>query len=481
MKKNQPTFINGARLRVPALVLGSALLLVACGKNDPAAAGPQGAGAPPPTVGVVVVQPGSQPVLTELPGRLEAFRIAQVRARATGVVQRRLFTEGGWVNAGQPLFQIDSAPYQAALQSARASLARAQASLGQTSAQARRFAPLAAANAISKQEYDNALAAEKASRAEVQAAQAAVRTANINLGYARVTAPISGRIGKALVTEGAMVSATEGTQLAVIQQTNPMVVNFTQSASELLKLRTAAGATGVGANPEVNVLLEDGSVYAHRARLLFTDVTVDQATGQVNLRAEVPNPEGLLLPGLYVRVQIEQARMDNVMLLPQQAVTRGNAGDTVLVVKPDGSFGPRPVKVGPAQGSQWIILSGLQPGEQVIVDGVMKLRPGMQKVKAVPWQAPGAAAPAGAASAPAGTASGVASWPGTTTVALMLTPSILGRSPNAPADTWAFCSRMALATSAVPRLKPCSLAGSTQMRMARSAPNSCAWPMPGRR
>ena len=400
MKKKRPTFLHGARLGVPALVLGTALALAACGKKDPAAPGAQGAGAPPPpSVGVVVVQPDNLPVLTELPGRLEASRIAQVRARATGVVQRRLFTEGGWVNAGQPLFQIDSAPYQAALQSARASLARAQALLGQTSAQARRFAPLAAANAISKQEYDNALAAEKASRAEVLAAQAAVRTANINLGYARVTAPISGRIGKALVTEGAMVSANEGTQLAVIQQTNPMVVNFTQSASELLKLRTAAGATGVGSNPEVNVLLEDGSVYAHRARLLFTDVTVDQATGQVNLRAEVPNPDGMLLPGLYVRVQIEQARMDNVILLPQQAVTRGNAGDTVLVVKQDGSFGPRPVKLGPAQGSQWIVLSGLQPGEQVIVDGVMKLRPGMQKVKAVPWQ--GAATPAAGTSAPA--------------------------------------------------------------------------------
>lgn len=413
-------FLTGARVRVPALVLASALMVAACGdKTGAAAPGQPGAAAPPPVVGVVVVQPGNLPVLTELPGRLEASRIAQVRARATGVVQRRLFAEGGWVNAGQPLFQIDSAPYQASLQSARASLARAQASLGQTSAQARRFAPLAAANAISKQEYDNALAAEKASRAEVQAAQAAVRTASINLGYARVTAPISGRIGKALVTEGAMVSANEGTQLAVIQQTNPMVVNFTQSASDLLKLRKAAGA-GVGANPEVNVLLEDGSVYAHRARLLFTDVTVDQATGQVNLRAQVPNPEGLLMPGLYVRVQIEQARMDNVILLPQQAVTRGSSGDTVLVVKPDGSFGPRPVKVGPAQGSQWIILSGLQPGEQVIVDGVMKLRPGMPKVKAVPWQAPAAgasaaasaavpassvAAPASAAAAPASAAS----------------------------------------------------------------------------
>ena len=167
MKKKRPTFLQGARLGVPALVLGTALALAACGKKDPAAPGAQGAGAPPPpSVGVVVVQPGNLPVLTELPGRLEASRIAQVRARATGVVQRRLFTEGGWVNAGQPLFQIDSAPYQAALQSARASLARAQASLGQTSAQARRFAPLAAANAISKQEYDNALAAEKASRAE---------------------------------------------------------------------------------------------------------------------------------------------------------------------------------------------------------------------------------------------------------------------------------------------------------------------------
>ena len=382
-----------------------AALLAACGdKQQPAAGGAGGGAPPPPEVAVVTVQPGTVNLSTELPGRLEPSRVAQVRARATGILTKRVFTEGSDVRAGQVLYQIDSAPYQATQQSAQAQLAQAQAQMANASAMVTRYRPLVAANAVSKQEFDAAVAAEKAAQAQVAAARAAVRTADISLGYATVTAPISGRIGRSLVTEGALVSATEGTQLATIQQINPLYLNITQSAAEVLKLREAlqAGkltrASGAEA-ARVQVLLENGQVYGQPARLLFTDLSVDPTTGQVNLRAEVPNPGGLLMPGMYVRARVEQAEIANAILLPQQAVTRGNAGDTVLVVKQDGSFGPRPVKLGPAQGSQWIVLSGLQPGEQVIVDGVMKLRPGMQKVKAVPWQ--GAATPAAGTSAPA--------------------------------------------------------------------------------
>lgn len=375
------------------VVLAVVAALAACGKSQAPAQG-AGGGMPPPEVGVVTVQPGDVGLITELPGRLEASRVAQVRARAAGILQERLFREGSDVKAGQRLFRIDPAPYQATLQSAQATLARAEANLTQAKALAERYAPLVKENAISQQEYANAQAAQKQAEADVAAGRAAVRTAQINLGYADVTAPIAGRIGRALVTEGALVGQGEATQLAVIQQVNPMYVNFTQSASEVYRLRRAFEAGQLkGGNRDsarVRVVLEDGSSYARDGRLLFSDLTVDSTTGQVTLRAEIPNPEGQLLPGLYVRVRLEQATASNAVLLPQQAVTRSAQGDSVLVVDAEGKVAPRPVKLGGEQNAQWVVLEGLKAGEQVVVDGFQKMRPGAP-VKPVPWTPPGGA------------------------------------------------------------------------------------------
>lgn len=395
-----------ARLWRGLSVLALAAVLAACGESAPPQAVAPGGGMPAPEVGVVTVAPGDVGLTTELPGRLEASRVAQVRARAAGILQERLFREGSDVKAGQPLFRIDPAPYSAALQSAQASLARSQANLTQATALAERYAPLVKENAISQQEYASAVAAQKQAEADVAAGKAAVQTANINLGYARVTAPISGRIGRALVTEGALVGQGEATQLAVIQQINPMYVNFTQSAAEVFKLRKAMDngqLKGAGSQAAaVQVVLEDGTVYEQPGRLLFADLTVDSATGQVTLRAEVPNPKGTLLPGLYVRVRLEQAKAGNAITLPQQAVTRSAQGDTVSVVGADGKISPRQVKVGGQQNGQWVILDGVKAGEQIMVDGFQKLQmmPPGTPVKAVPWQAPGSA-PAAPAAAPA--------------------------------------------------------------------------------
>ena len=412
--------LHGRRAVVLATAMLAAAALVACGaKNEASSAGGAGDGgadkAPPPEVGVITAQPGSVGLTTELPGRLEASRVAQVRARATGILNKRVFAEGTDVRAGQVLYQIDSAPYQASAQSAQAQLAQAQAQLANTSAVVTRYKPLVAANAVSKQEYDAAVAAEKAAQAQVAVARAAVRTAGISLGYATVTAPISGRIGRSLVTEGALVSATESTQLATIQQINPLYVNFTQSATDALRLRRAMEAgtlKSAGANAaSVRIVLEDGTEYAERAKLLFSDLTVDEATGQVTLRAEVPNPRGDLLPGLYVRIRTEQAQISNAIAVPQQAVTRTDAGDTLTVVGEGGKLEKRQVKVTAGQNNRWIVTEGLKAGEQVMVDGFQKLQmmPPGTPVKAVPWShSDGGAAPAGAAasgaSAPASAA-----------------------------------------------------------------------------
>jgi membrane fusion protein (multidrug efflux system) len=388
--------------------VSAALLLSACGKSA-ADASPAGAARPAPEVGVVTVQPGDVGLLTELPGRLEASRVAQVRARAAGIVQKRAFREGSDVKVGQQLFVIDAAPYAAALQSAQAALARSEANLTQAAALATRYQPLVAANAVSQQEYANAVAAHKQAEADVAVSKAAVQTAQINLNYANVTAPISGRIGRALVTEGALVGQGEATQLAVIQQINPMYVNFTQSAAEVMKLRRAmqdnqlqrAGGSDAAS---VRVVLEDGSEYSLPGKLLFSDLTVDASTGQITLRAEVPNPKGDLLPGLYVRVRLEQAQLSNAITLPQQAVTRTQQGDKITVVDADGKLHQRTVKIGAARNNQWVVLDGLKAGEQVMVDGFQKLQmmPPGTPVKAVPWQAPGsAAAPSAAAPAAA--------------------------------------------------------------------------------
>lgn len=398
-----------------ALALAATVLFAACGKKDEGApAGPGAAASGPPRaeVGVIVVQPRSVGLVTELPGRLEASRVAQVRARAAGILEKRLFTEGTDVKAGQALFRIDSAPAQAVVASAEASLARAQASLTQATAQAERYKPLLEANAISKQDYVNAVAAQKTAEADVAAARALVRSGQITLGYAAVTAPISGRIGRALVTEGALVGQGEATPLALVQQINPMYVNFTQSTTDVLRLRRAvesgtfrrAGAADAG---EVRIVLEDGSEYGAPGKLLFSDLSVDPTSGQITLRAEVPNPKGFLLPGMYVRVRLEQAEAPSGIVLPQQAVLRGSTGDSVRVVGADGKVAARPVKVGSAQGGGWIILDGLQPGETVMVDGFQKLR-GNAPVKAVPWQPPASAARAAAPVASAAAASAAA-------------------------------------------------------------------------
>jgi len=397
----------------PLVVLVLALL-AGCGAKDEAkrAAPPGGAMPPPPAVGVVAVAPQVVALQTELPGRVEPVRVAQVRARVNGVVLKRQFVEGSEVRAGQPLFLIDPAPYQAALDTAKAQLARAQASLAQTTATAERYRPLAAANAISQQDNVNALAAQKTAEADVAAGRAAVQAAAINLGYAQVTAPIAGRIGRALVTEGALVSAAEATQLALIQQTSTVYVNFTQSSGELLRLRRAMAAKQLrragGDAVAVRVVLDDGSELPRPGKLLFSDVSVDASSGQVTLRAEVPNAEGLLLPGQYVRVRLSQAELPAGFLLPQQAVTRSAQGDTVLVVGEGNKPAPRLVTVSSSQNGQWIVTDGLKAGDRVIVDGFQKLAmiPPGAPVSPVPWQPPGSA-PAGSA-APASAAASAA-------------------------------------------------------------------------
>lgn len=417
----KPVVKRTARSQTPAWVLSSlfAVALVACGGGGAGSGPTSGAAgtakAPTVQVGVVTATPGDVGLVTQLPGRIEALRTAQIRARSTGILQERLFREGSDVKAGQVLFKIDAAPYEAALASARAQLARAQASEAQASAQLERFRPLAAANAVSQQDFVNAQAAQKTAQADVAAGQAAVRQAEINLGYTRVTSPIAGRIGRALVTEGALVGQAEATPLALVQQINPVYVNFTQSATEVLQLRRALQsgqlrrAQGQDA-ASVRVILADGSEYPLLGKLLFSDLSVDASTGQITLRAEVPNPQGDLLPGLYVRVQLEQAQAADVITLPQQAVTRTQQGDMVNVVDKDGKVTPRKIKVSLAQGNRWLVQEGLQAGEQVMVDGFQKLMmlPPGTPVQTVPWQPP-SAAPVTAASAAASPAAPAAS------------------------------------------------------------------------
>jgi membrane fusion protein (multidrug efflux system) len=361
----------------------------------------------------MTMAPQAVVLTTELPGRVEPLRTAQVRARVNGVVLKRQFTEGSMVRAGQALFQIDPAPYAAALASAQAQLARAQAGLSQTKATVDRFKPLAEARAISQQDYVNAQAAQQSADADVAAGRAAVQTARINLSYAQVTAPIAGRIGRALVTEGALVSAAEATQLALIQQTSAVFVNFTQSSGDLLRLRKAlannelerlgGGGKGQGNSDAVavQVVLEDGSLLQQTGKLLFSDLSVDQSSGQVTLRAEVPNADGMLLPGQYVRVRLAQAELPSGFLVPQQAVTRNQQGDTVLVVGEDNKPAPRPVTIRSGQDGQWVVTAGLTAGDRVIVDGFQKMRAPGAPVTPVPWKPTGAGAGAAAASASA--------------------------------------------------------------------------------
>jgi len=383
--------------RVAAATMAALVLLSACGKKDEAAKGgaPAGQQMPAPEVGVVTTKFETVALQTELPARVEPIRTAQVRARVDGVVLKRSFTEGSMVKQGQSLYTIDPAPYQAQLAASQADLAQAEANLVQARSLANRYKPLVEANAVSKQEYENAVAAQKTAEAQVAAARAQVRVQQINVGYTSVNAPISGRIGRALVTEGALVSAAQATELALIQQTDNMYLNITQSATELQRLRKQGGGAD---NVPVTVITEDGSTLAQRGRLLFSDVTVDQSTGQITLRATIANPNNALLPGQYVRVRIAQASLPNGILLPQQAVTRGGQnGDTVMVVGADNKPVARPVKIGSQQGESWVVIDGLKEGEKVMVDGFQKLQmmPPGTPVKTVQWT------PAAAQQAPA--------------------------------------------------------------------------------
>jgi membrane fusion protein (multidrug efflux system) len=376
--------------RIAACTLTALALLSACGSKDAAKAGPGGPGGkmPPPQVGVITTK--FQPVAleTELPARVEAIRVAEVRARVNGVVLKRLFTEGSIVKQGQSLFQIDPEPYQAQVSSAQAALGRAQANLTAASATVERYKPLLEAQAVSKQEYTNAVAAAKQGEADVSAARAQLRIAQINKDYANVYAPISGRIGRALVTEGALVSAQEATQLALIQQTDNVFLNITQSAAELQRLRKSAGGRGIDAAIPVSVILDDGTELGRKGKLLFSDVTVDPSSGQVTLRAQVANPDSALLPGQYVRVRLAQAELPSGILVPQQAVTRGGqTGDTLMVVGADNKPTPRTIKIASQQGSNWVVTDGLKEGEKVMVDGFQKLQmlPPGTPVQPVAW------------------------------------------------------------------------------------------------
>jgi membrane fusion protein, multidrug efflux system len=404
-------FVSPARLSAIAPVGRWALAgltaasLVAC---SPGGAGQTGGpGQMPPTpVGVVTVQPANVGLTSELPGRLEALRVAQVRARVTGIVHKRLFTEGAKVSAHQTLFQIDAAPYRAALDSALAAQAKADAALALAAATLERNRPLAEARAISQQEWLSSQAAHKQALADLAASKAAVAQARLSVDYAAVTSPISGTIGRAAVTEGALVSANEATLLATVQQVDKLYVNITQPASEALRLKREiqSGKLKAATSAQVQLVLADGSVYAHPAKLLFSDLTVDTTSGQVTLRAEVPNPEGDLLPGLYVRVRVPTAQSEDALLVPQQAVTRGTAGDSVMVVGADHQVSQRQVQLGGSHNGQWVVLAGLKAGEQVVVDGFQKIRP-KAPVTPVPWAASAAADGAAPAAAPASAAS----------------------------------------------------------------------------
>ena len=328
---------------------------------------------PPPQAGVLVVKPQTVVVTENLPARLEASREAVIQPQVSGIVQKRLFEEGSLVRAGQQLYQIDDAVYQANLQSARAQLSLAQANKALAQSTANRYAPLVKEKAVSRQTYDQALTEVKVASANILVAEAAIKQAEINVQYAKVLAPISGVIGKSNVSEGALVSPGNTTSMAKIQQLDPLYVNITQSAANLMRIKKEFQSGALkGVDFAVQITLDDGTPYPHKGRMLFADQTVDASTGELLLRAEVPNPDGMLLPGLYVRADIPQSQFHNAYLVPQSAVTRGKT-DTLRVVAEDGTFAPREVKIAGSQKNQWIITGGLKPGEMVMGDTLSQL------------------------------------------------------------------------------------------------------------
>ena len=332
--------------------------------------GPGGGEQKPPQAGVIIVKPQTVVQTKNLPARLEASREAVIQPQVSGIVQKRLFEEGAMVRAGQQLYQIDDAVYLANLQAAKAQLAQAEANKALAQSTANRYAPLVKEKAVSRQTYDQALAEVKVASANIMAAEAGIKQAEINVQYAKVMAPISGVIGKSNVSEGSLVSPNGTVSMAKIQQLDPMYVNITQTAA--MK----------GVDFSVQITFDDGTPYPHKGRLLFADQTVDPGTGELLLRAEVPNPDGELLPGLYVRADIPQSQLQNVYVVPQSAVTRGTK-DTLRVVAEDGSFASREVKVIGERKNQWIIGEGLKPNEMVMVDTLSQLMAGATHITPV--------------------------------------------------------------------------------------------------
>lgn len=347
---------------------------------------------------MVTVQPRPVVNMVELPGRLEAVRTAEVRARVDGIVQRRLYEEGTDVRAGQPLFAIDPRELRAQLSAAQAALARAEATAANAAQDVGRYEGLVAQQAISQQEYDTAVARLRTARADVAQARAQVEAARLNLGYTTVTAPISGRAGRAEVTEGALVSAASATLLTRIEQVDPIYTNFSQSSSDLLAIRREITAGDLEVpelhRVEAHLVLEDGSVYSRPGHLDFFDLSIDEATGTTALRAEFANPDRMLLPGQFVRVRIEAGVRPQGLLIPQRAVTVTPQGATVMAVGANDVAESRPVTLGDLQGGDWLILDGLAAGDRVIVDGLQKAQPG-KPVRVITGEA-GEAQPAAA-------------------------------------------------------------------------------------
>jgi membrane fusion protein (multidrug efflux system) len=374
-------------------------LLAAC-SGQKEGAPPPGAGMPPPEVSVVTLAPQTVTLSRELPGRTVPYLVAEVRPQATGIVKERLFVEGALVKAGQPLYQLDDAVYRAEAASARATLARAEATLNTATLNARRSTELLKIEAVSKQDDENAQAARQLAEADVAAARAAADRAAINLGYAKIASPIPGRIGKSSVTPGALLTANQENAIATVQQLDPMYVDVTQSSSELLELRKQlASGRMKAANIPVEIVLEDGSRHAHKGKLAFSETTVDPATGSYTLRIVVPNPDQVLLPGIYIRAVVGSGTRENAILAPQRAVTRDPKGNAfAMVLDAEGKVQMRPLKVSQTVGDQWLVDEGLAAGDRVIVEGLQKIRPGMPAKVAQP---PAPAATPAAAQPPA--------------------------------------------------------------------------------
>lgn len=374
-----------SKWRSGMVLLSGVLLLSGCdGCKKPQSA------ALTPEVAVVTIEPRRLVLTTELPGRTAAYRVADITPRVSGLILKRFFREGSNVNAGELLYQIDPAPFEAALETVQASLARAEANVTALQLRVNRFKELLPDRAVSQQEYDDALSAVNQAKAEVESLKAQIKTARISLGYTRITAPISGRIGRSSVTEGAVVSAYQPVALATIQQLDPVYVDVPQSTGDLLRLRNLMKGGGLSQNGagqrKVELILDDGTTYQQGGVLQFRDVTVDPTTGSVILRIVFPNPRGVLLPGMFVRAVVEEGINQRALLVPQQAVSRDPKGNSlVFIVDKDNIVQQRMLTVDRAIDDTWLVLSGIAPGEYVIVEGMQKVRPGA-KVKALPFE-----------------------------------------------------------------------------------------------